>query len=293
MFFHSLTLAVIINRHPANMEWKEYEEITKYIYETLGETSGVKIECFGNDCKITGKSNVIHQIDVLTSHSDGLHTYKTIVECKYWDKNINKDIVMKVAEIVEDAGISKGVIVSKNGFTPDAITYAKYRNIGLIELREPTEEDWKGRIKNIEIQMNMLLPQISGFEILLDKETKSNLQPGSTRVEFLDLKMPSGEIENIEKYILDFNSEVCKKEEKELFEKIYKFDKGTFIVYNPTNEETEITGIKLTGFLNIAKNTININGEDHIFMIMKSIFEDKSYTITKDRQIKEREELKK
>ncbi len=99
------------------MEWKEYEEITKYIYETLGAANGVKIECHGNNCKVTGKSTVVHQIDVLTSHSDGLHSYKTAVECKYCEQTINKDIIMKVAEIVEDAGLNKGVIVSKNGFT--------------------------------------------------------------------------------------------------------------------------------------------------------------------------------
>ncbi|MFQ3579519.1 MAG: restriction endonuclease [Bacteroidales bacterium] len=271
------------------MEWKEYEEITKYIYETLGSASGVKIECSGSNCKVVGKSTVSHQIDVLTSHSDGLHSYKTAVECKYWNDTINKDIIMKVAEIVEDAGLNKGVIVSKNGFTPDAISFAKYKNIGLIELRQPNDDDWKGRIKNIRIEMNMLLPQINGFEIIISEGTKSNLKPGSTRVEFLDIKHPDGKTENIEKYIKEFNAELCKKAENETLEQIFKFDKGTVIIYKPTNDETEIGGIKLNGILRIAKNTIEIKGEDHIYMIMKSIFEDKSYTITKDRQINERE----
>lgn len=147
----------------------------------------------------------------------------------------------------------------------------------------------KEKIKNIQIEINILLPQINGVEILVENETESNLKLGSTRIEFLDIRKPYGAIENIEKYIKDFNSEVCKKEENELFEKIYKFNKGTFIIYNPTKEETEITGIKMNGFLQIAKNTININGEDHIFIIMESIFESKTYTITKDRQINERE----
>ena len=74
------------------MEWKDYEEVTKHIYETLGKNNGVEIECFGNKCSVKGKSEVNHQIDVLTKHSDGIHTYKTAIECKYWDKNINKDI---------------------------------------------------------------------------------------------------------------------------------------------------------------------------------------------------------
>lgn len=270
------------------MDWKEYEEVTKYIYETLGKASGVKIECFGKDCKIVGKSTVSHQIDVLASHSDGLHTYKTVVECKYWNDNINKDIIMKVAEIVEDAGISKGVIVSKNGFTPDAISFAKYKNIGLIELREPNDEDWKGRLRNIQIEMNMLLPQITNFQLLVEKETKTNLKPGSIRIEFLDIRQPDGSIENIEKWIEEFNVELAKKQENELFEKVFKFDKGTCIIHNLTNDETEITGIKLNGILKISKSTIEIKGEDHIYMIMKSIFEEKSYTLFRDGDIRER-----
>lgn len=269
------------------MEWKDYEEITKYIYETLGQASGVKIEGYGNDCKIIGKSSVAHQIDVLTSHSDGLHTYKTIVECKYWDKNINKDIIMKVAEIVEDAGINKGVIVSKNGFTPDAISFAKYKNIGLVELREPNEDDWKGRIKDIHIEMNMLDPQLKGFELLIKKDTTPKLKSGATRVEFLDVKHPNGQIESIEKYIKEFNDGLCKKEENEEYDKIFNFENGTVIIYKPTKEETEIDGLKIKGVLRIAKKTIEIKGEEHVFMIMKSIFEEKSFTIMKDGKIKE------
>ena len=91
------------------MDWKQYEAITKYIYETLGKDYGVKIEGFGNACKVKGKSGVPHQIDVLTSHSDGVHTYKTAIECKYWDKSISKDTIMKVAEVVEDARLNKVV----------------------------------------------------------------------------------------------------------------------------------------------------------------------------------------
>jgi hypothetical protein len=52
---------------------------------------------------------------------------------------------MKVAEIIEDAAINKGIIVAKHGFTDDAINFAKYKNIGLIELREMEERDWEGR----------------------------------------------------------------------------------------------------------------------------------------------------
>jgi hypothetical protein len=52
---------------------------------------------------------------------------------------------VKLSEIIEDTGINKGVIVSKNGFTQDGVDYAKYRNIGLVELREIEDKDLDGK----------------------------------------------------------------------------------------------------------------------------------------------------
>ena len=94
------------------LDWKTYESITKYIYENLGKQSGVTVKGYGNDCKVAGKSGVSHQIDVITSHTEGSHTYETAIECKYWKKKVSKDIVMKLVQILEDTGISKGIIKS-------------------------------------------------------------------------------------------------------------------------------------------------------------------------------------
>ena len=43
-----------------NLDWKEYEAITKYIYETLGMEFGVTIEGYGHTCKVKGKSGNFH-----------------------------------------------------------------------------------------------------------------------------------------------------------------------------------------------------------------------------------------
>lgn len=56
------------------LDWKIYESITKYIYETLGRQSGVTIKGYGSTCKVKGKSGSSHQIDVITLHTEGNHT---------------------------------------------------------------------------------------------------------------------------------------------------------------------------------------------------------------------------
>ena len=270
------------------MDWKEYEQITKYIYEILGKKAGVEIECYGNNCKIKGKSGIFHQIDVLTKHSDGLHTYRTGIECKYWDKNINKDIIMKVAEIVEDAKLNKGIIVSKLGFTKDAIDYAKYKNIGLVELREMTEKDWEGRIKDIFVDINMLLPEIKKLELIFVEGSQPTIPEGRTRIDLLEIHKDNGDIEKFEKYVNDFNDELSRKSENEEFSKTYILNNDEHLVYTLTNEILPIQGFKFTGVLRIAKSKIEIKGEEHIWLIMKSIFENKTFTISKNKEIKQR-----
>ncbi len=123
------------------LDWEEYEVITKYIYEALGAKYGVKVKGHGRSCKIKGLSGLYHQIDVLTEHFDGDRQLLTAIECKYWNKKINKDIVMKLSETMLDSEITSGIIVCKTGFTKDTLTYAEYKGIKLVKLWEAGEKD--------------------------------------------------------------------------------------------------------------------------------------------------------
>lgn len=190
------------------LDWEVYEKVTKYIYQNLGEKAGVKILGHGKDCKVLGKSGVQHQIDVLTSHSDGIHTYKTAIECKYWKDNVNKDIIMKVVAIIEDARLNKGVIVSKQGYTPDAITFAKYKNIGLVELREMQEEDWEGRLRIFDMKSTVRRPEIIEVTILPSLFNKSDIEQEQIQIDTLKLIINTGETVSIEKYLTEFKKEL-------------------------------------------------------------------------------------
>ena len=159
------------------MNWKSYEDMVTYIYAHLGKLDGVEILCSGENCKETGKSGVDHQIDVLTSHSAGPHSYKTAIECKYWKDKVHKDVVTKLSEILEDAQIEKGVVVSKSGFTQDAVKFAKYKGINLVELREPTDDDWKGRIRNITVNIEAHIPNVCGYEFIPDVSSTIESRP--------------------------------------------------------------------------------------------------------------------
>ena len=146
-----------------DVRWQDYEELVKDIYLALGQANGVTIECWGSSCRIQGPPGVSNQIDVLTSHSDGLHQYRTAISCKYWNKRVDIPRVREFAQIVQDARLSKGVMVSKMGFTGPAKTYAESKNIGLVELRKPVDKDWDGYIR--EVHITLMLDQTQIYDV--------------------------------------------------------------------------------------------------------------------------------
>lgn len=63
----------------------------------------------------TGRSGGQHEIDVLAETTDGVTTYRLAVECKAHHLPIDKEVVAKLAYVVHDLGLHKGIVVSLSG----------------------------------------------------------------------------------------------------------------------------------------------------------------------------------
>jgi len=260
------------------MDWKEYEAITRYIYETLGKEYGVKIEGYGHTCKIKGKSGNSHQIDVLTSHSDGIHTYKTAIECKYWAERVNKDIVSKVYDIVEDAQLNKGVIVSKLGFTQDAINQARIRNIGLIELREMQEKDWEGRPRIIAYKSEVHRPEVLHL-FIEPAEPMDEQKPIPASPLDVQIILRSGEPMKLTDLLTEFHKELRSQQAWIRYSLTYLFQGGA-IYYTKLNITHRIKAITLVGRLLILPGP-KFFPVDEIWLIMKNLFEGTTHTMSR------------
>ena len=276
-----------------DLNWTIYESITKYIYETLGKEFGVKIKGYGSTCKVIGKSGVTHQIDVLTSLSDGVHSYETAIECKYWNQKVNKDIVMKLAEIIQDCGINKGIIVCKNGFTHDGIEYAKHKSIELVELREIEEKDLEENPRHIhfadlELRVKITSSRTEILKIDIGDNRKIELKSEFEYYNFLVIREDES-YKSLATYITEFRKEVNPQNEKtEKLIKHYKIPNG--VLYNRETEESlKIDGITFTGQLRISDDNRNLNFKlvDEVWMIMKSIFNERTFTFSESGLIKE------
>jgi hypothetical protein len=271
------------------MKWETYEETVKNIYEVLGASKGVKIECYGKSCKCKGtdQSEVKHQIDVLTVHTDGIHNYKTSIECKYWNKKINKDIVMKACEIRQDCNLQKAVIVSKMGFTPDAIKFAKHKGIGLVELREPLKQDREKRLEQINTMPSPAIPKILYFKNILHEEEPQqgiNIDVNTSESHYL---FPDGCHKTIIDLIYDWLREIKQAGNLNVvMEKVISFPNGTYLKTPELSIKVNAVHIKgslVTG----SMEKVEFRWEDRISLIMKDIFEEKMFTVSRSGNIQE------
>ncbi|MEM6719629.1 MAG: restriction endonuclease [Bacteroidota bacterium] len=278
-----------------NLDWKEYEAITKYIYETLGKESGVTILGYGNNCKVKGKSGVNHQIDVLTSHSDGIHGYRTAIECKYLKKKVTKDTIMKVLNIIRDAQIEKGIIVSRSGFTKDAFDFAQAYNIGLVELREVEDKDFIDNPKEIHFGDLIL-----NSKIIITRPQILNINIGNNEnIEIRDewdyhtylIRLANQTKIPLIDYVNQFRKEVKRINKKtQKITRQYKIPNA--IIFNKkTTTSIKIDQITFTGqLIDIdANQSINFRLVDKVWLIMKSIFEERVFTFSETGLIVERE----
>jgi len=114
----------LLEKYPEN--WKELE-IAAMLYLFYQDYSV-------NTSVIMEGSRGKHKIDVVGTFSQGNIEYETIIECKFWKQKVKKEQVATLASIIEDLGVSKGIIISKHGFQKGALNYAKNRSIELISL---------------------------------------------------------------------------------------------------------------------------------------------------------------
>lgn len=268
------------------LDWEEYEKITKYIYESLGVQYGIKIIGYGRDNNIEGSSGVKHQIDVLTEQFVRDRRLLTAIECKYWNRKVNKDVIMKHLEVMQDLEIEKGIIVCKTGYTKDTVTYAEYRGIKLVILRESGEEDNEhGKeivLGTIDIKNNSTLTRANITSIDFGKMTV-HFDPSIGAVYYWKLHDASGNEFPLKPIMFEFADRIMRRNEplKNITVE-YPVEDGKLIYID--GKEFEVDKLSVTGFLSITDSSSvkSITLTDQVWMIMEKLF-DKSSRLTMSR----------
>jgi hypothetical protein len=225
-------------------------------------------------------------LDVVTSHNVGLHNYKTAIECKYWKDKVSKDTVMKLKETISDCNIDKAVVVSKNGFTPDAISFAKHIGVSLVELRRPTQADWKGRVREIKITSHAIVPEIYDFYIQVISDNSDDEGQRSTNAQMVDIYEPKKSTVTLSDRI---NEEIVSSDWKnnDVTDINIIFSNGTVFKDKLFNMETKVEKISFKVKTLKDDNTTIIKGEDHVSMLMFSLFDKKRFVLSPEGKIRE------
>ncbi|MBI3818847.1 MAG: restriction endonuclease [Planctomycetes bacterium] len=150
---------------------KNYEILTRAIYQSILKSQGTeKIEVQHNQV-IEGRSGVGHQIDVLWQFRIANIEHKVIVECKDYATTLTLGRVRDFFGVVHDIGNVSGIIVTKVGFQSGAVEFAEHYGINLKLLRKPSDADWAGRVKNINISI-----VLKGVDSSYENPLRLNLQ---------------------------------------------------------------------------------------------------------------------
>lgn len=117
-------------------DWKGFETFVAEIYRSSDEVE------VSHDVIEYGKSGAKYQIDVRVIQKSKLHSIKILIECKFWQAKVDRQIINVVAAAIEDLSASKGVIFTTVGYEEGAIHYAKNKNIDIFIIREVQESEW-------------------------------------------------------------------------------------------------------------------------------------------------------
>lgn len=264
------------------MDWNEFELTVRWIYEKLGSKLGVEVVGYGPSCRHVGKSGATHQIDVLLSHSDGVHAYSAAIECKWWKEKVDKDVVIKSAFIRDDCGFDKAIVVSKIGFTDDAIKVADERNVHLVELKEHNLQISGNTLTKFYMHNTISQPEFVGWQVNVDPEmvTEYNshkiLRAGGQYIY-------TAKKETLEpaQLINDFlNKEVLPLTHSDLFTSNRTFEPQARLKSRNVRGSIPITGVQLTGYNRIYTRLDNDYFLNRIWLAMKLVFEKKQLMVT-------------
>ncbi|MFZ0888878.1 MAG: restriction endonuclease [Candidatus Binataceae bacterium] len=134
---------------------KQYELLTKSVYEAILKTEGVtNVEVLHNQ-EVAGRFGGKHQIDVLWRFRQAAVEHAVLVECKNFSSNLEIAHVRNFHAVLVDIGNTRGIMVTRVGYQKGAAEFAKHYGIGLKILRRPTESDWEGRVRNINVNIHI------------------------------------------------------------------------------------------------------------------------------------------
>lgn len=141
------------------MSWSHLEEKVAEYFSSLG----YKVT---RNLRLRGKSGALHEIDVYAEREGPEGKISIIVEAKDYSEPVAKEWVMKLAEIKEDIGANKAILITSSRFTPAAIAIAQSKGIDLWDNETFAEKIKAAKINKEKIMIKIISPSLEKDEAL-------------------------------------------------------------------------------------------------------------------------------
>ncbi|PIA78447.1 hypothetical protein BFR04_02610 [Gaetbulibacter sp. 4G1] len=132
----------------------EFEKLAESIFKKLIRDD--RFESVEHNVQLMGQDG-LRQIDVLVKTKSIGMEFNTIIECKDYKRKLSIIYVDSFHSKLLDVNASKGILVSRNGFSTKAISKAKRLGITLCTADEASDPNWKLKV-DIPIVLEEIQP---------------------------------------------------------------------------------------------------------------------------------------
>lgn len=158
---------------PAAPRSREYELLVADITRQLAALAGVDTENVLHDQVVQGTATA-NQLDVVWDFRDAAgRPHRVVFEAKHHKRPVEQGRLHALSNIVRDVQNEQrpvtGVMVTTTGYQRGAKAVAETYDLLVLELREPAENDWRGRVRAIEITMHAQMPVITDLRVEASK----------------------------------------------------------------------------------------------------------------------------
>lgn len=272
----------------------KYELFVKDIYNILHKSENIENIDICHNVELMGLTGCKHQIDIYWHFIMAGVEYQVAVECKNYTGKVPIGKIRDFNSALEDIGNINGVFVAKNGFQSGAITYAKQKKIKLIEMRHPSERDWEGRIKDIELDFHIYSKDTKKPIIEIDiewcKKQEFLKNQNSVNISGLSNEITIEDLTNDTKTTLyELQNHLPVDKEGKGFRKIYEYDNA--YIYSTSSPKIKFKKIIFEYDVICSVETVEINGDNIAKAIVKDIIDNTEQFVDINGNVRCREKI--
>jgi hypothetical protein len=219
---------------------KAYEAMVFWVYTALCRDE--RLTSVQRDVKVPGPEG-LRQIDVLVKHEHAGIEYVTIIECRDYVGKLNVTHVDAFASKLIDVNASKGVLVSRNGFSKTAVQKASRLGIGFC-IVDSADAILKQLVIEVPVIVKVVHPSLN-VQTMMENDNRSRRVNANAWTTINDVPLRTLVIQEFREGAITI------PEEPQVFDWVPRTLLPPFFVRDASGEKVNVPWFKVSLHLNI------------------------------------------